>query len=95
MKSECRQQIIDGEIESYKLRLIQASSEKDELLKSIKELEKKNKDLQVKYDANEQSWTRLKTDMADKQRKVKDHRLEEEKTQPKVFFSFSMMIVLN
>ena len=73
MKSECRQQIIDGEIESYKLRLLQAGSEKDELSKTIKELEKKNKDLQVKYDANEQSWIRLKTDMADKQRKVGDH----------------------
>jgi hypothetical protein len=46
------------------------NSEKDELLKSIKELEKKNKDLQIKYDANEQSWTRIKTEMSDKQRKV-------------------------
>lgn len=86
MKSECRQQIIDGEIESYKLRLMQAGSEKDELLKSIKELERKNKDLQVKYDANEQSWTRLKTDMADKQRKVKDHRSEKKRK-----FSFRLV----
>jgi chromosome segregation ATPase len=70
IKSECRQQIIDGEIESYKLRLNQSHSEKDELLQAIKELEKKHKELQVKYDANEQSWTRLKTDMSDKQRKV-------------------------
>lgn len=71
MKSECRQQIIDGEIESCKLRLNQLTSEKEDLLKSIRELEKKNKDLQSKYDANEQAWSRLKHDYADKQRKVR------------------------
>jgi hypothetical protein len=70
MKTECRQQIIDGEIESYKLRLNQSNNEREDLLKTVKELEKKQKDLQIKYDANEQSWIRLKTDMSDKQRKV-------------------------
>jgi hypothetical protein len=61
-------------------------------LKAVKEFEKKNKDLQVKHDANEQSWTRLKTDMADKQRKVRDHRSGKN---PKVYCSFSMMRVSN
>ncbi|CAF4850775.1 unnamed protein product, partial [Rotaria sp. Silwood1] len=69
VKSECHQQIMNGEIESYKLRLNQSASEKDELVKTIKDLEKKYKELQIKYDANEQAWTRLKTDMSDKQRK--------------------------
>ena len=72
MKSECRQQIIDGEIESCKLRLNQLTSEKEDLIKAIRDLEKKNKDLQSKYDANEQSWSRLKHDSADKQRKVEN-----------------------
>lgn len=70
MKSECRQQIVDGEIESYKLRLVQLNSEKDELLKITKDLEKKYRDLHVKADADEQSWIRMKKDMGDKQRKV-------------------------
>ena len=70
VKAECRQQIIDGEIESYKLRLNQLNNEKDELLNIIKDLEKKCKDLQIKYDADVQSWTRVKTDMSEKQRKV-------------------------
>ncbi len=70
MKSECRQQIIDGEVESYKLRLNQLNNEKDELLKMIKDLEKKYKDLQTKHDADEKSWTRIKKDMIEKQRKV-------------------------
>ncbi|CAF3187019.1 unnamed protein product [Rotaria sp. Silwood2] len=69
VKSECYQQIIDAEIESYKLRLNQSNNEKDELVKTIKEFEKKYKELQIKYDVNEQAWTRLKTDMSDKQRK--------------------------
>ncbi|CAF1045918.1 unnamed protein product [Rotaria sordida] len=69
VKSECHQQIVDGEIECYKLRLNQSTSEKDELVKTIKELEKKYKELQIKYDANEQAWARLKTDTSDKQRK--------------------------
>ncbi|CAF1362039.1 unnamed protein product [Adineta steineri] len=69
VKSECRQQIIDSEIESYKLRLNQLTNEKDDYLKIIKELEKKLKELQNKYDADEQSWTRHKTDISDKQRK--------------------------
>jgi chromosome segregation ATPase len=73
MKAECRQQIIDGEIESYKLRLNQSNNEKDELLKIIKDLEKKYKDLQIKYDADEQSWSRVKKDMSEKQRKVNHH----------------------
>ncbi|CAF4125188.1 unnamed protein product [Rotaria socialis] len=68
-KAECRQQIFDGEIESYKLRLNQSNYEKDELLKFTKDLEKKYKDLQVKYDADEQSWMRVKTEMSEKQRK--------------------------
>ncbi len=46
------------------------NSEKEELLKTIKELEKKYKELQVKYTSNEQAWIRLKTDTSDKQRKV-------------------------
>lgn len=71
---ECRQQILDGELESCKLRLNQSTIDKDDLLKTIKELERKHKDLQIKYDANEQSWMRLKSDMSDKQRKVSDHR---------------------
>jgi len=70
MKAECRQQLIDGEIESYKLRLNQSNNEKDELLKMIKDLEKKHKDLQIKYDADAQSWSRVKKDMSEKQRKV-------------------------
>jgi hypothetical protein len=70
LKAECRQQIIDGEIESYKLRINQSNNEKDELIKFIKDLERKYKDLQIKYDADEQSWTRVKTDMSEKQRKV-------------------------
>jgi predicted nucleic acid-binding Zn-ribbon protein len=70
VKSECRQQIIDGEVESYKLRLNQLNNEKDELLKMIKDLEKKYKDLQTKHDADEKSWTRIKKDMIEKQRKV-------------------------
>jgi predicted nucleic acid-binding Zn-ribbon protein len=70
VKFECRQQIIDGEIESYKLRLNQSNHEKDELLKIIKELEKKYKELQIKYDADEHLWTRIKKDMSEKQRKV-------------------------
>jgi hypothetical protein len=36
----------------------------------MKDLEKKYKDLQIKYDADEQSWTRAKKDMSEKQRKV-------------------------
>ena len=78
MKSECRQQIIDGEIESYKLRLNQSNNEKDELLKIVKDLEKKYKDLQTKHDADERSWARTKRDMTDKQRKVilhSDHQV--------------------
>ncbi len=71
VKTECRQQIIESEIESYKLRLNQSNVEKDELLKATRELEKKYKELQNQYDANEQSWARLKTDMSEKQRKVK------------------------
>ena len=71
---ECRQQILDGELESYKLRLSQSVSEKDELLKTIKELERKLKDLQIKHDGNEQAWLRLKSDMSDKQRKVNARR---------------------
>jgi predicted nucleic acid-binding Zn-ribbon protein len=86
IKSECRQQIIESEVESYKLRLNQANSEKDELLKTIKELEKKNKDLQVKYDANEHSWARLKTDMSDKQRKVNHQFLVYSQYKKKNFF---------
>ena len=70
MKAECRQQIIDAEIESHKLRLNQSNNEKDELLKIIKDLEKKYKELQVKYDADGHAWARLKADMAEKQRKV-------------------------
>ena len=62
---------MDGEIESYKLRLNQLNHEKDELLKIVKDLEKKYKDLQVKSDAEEQTWRRMKTDMIEKQRKVK------------------------
>ncbi|CAF1664164.1 unnamed protein product, partial [Adineta ricciae] len=69
VKAECRQQIIDAEIESHKLRLNQSNNEKDELLKIIKDLEKKYKELQVKYDADGHAWARLKTDMAEKQRK--------------------------
>lgn len=37
----------------------------------IKDLEKKYKDLQIKYDADEHAWTRIKKDMTDKQRKVR------------------------
>jgi hypothetical protein len=70
VKSECRQQMIDAEIESYKLRINQSHNEKDELLKVVKDFEKKYKDLQIKYDADAQSWARTKTDMAEKQRKV-------------------------
>ena len=70
MKSECRQQIFDGEIESYKLRLNQSSNEKDELLKIVKDLEKKYKDLQIKFDIDEQSSTRMKKEISEKQRKV-------------------------
>lgn len=70
VKAECRQQIIDGELESYKLRLNQSNNEKDELIKVVKELEKKYKDLQIKYDADEQAWIRMKTEMSEKQRKV-------------------------
>jgi len=69
IKNECQQQILDGEIESYKLRLKQLGHEKDDLLKTIKDMEKKYKDLHVKYDSSEQSWVRLKTEMAEKQRK--------------------------
>ncbi|UJR36172.1 hypothetical protein I4U23_028906 [Adineta vaga] len=69
VKAECRQQIIDAEIESYKLRLNQSNSEKDELLKMVKDFEKKYKELQVKYDADGHAWARLKTDMSEKQRK--------------------------
>lgn len=58
-------------MESYKLRLVQLNSEKDELLKIVKDLEKKYRDLHSKSDADEQSWTRMKKDMSDKQRKVK------------------------
>ena len=76
VKSECRQQIIDGEIESYKLRLLQSNTEKDELIKMVKELEKKYRDLQAKSDADEQSWTRMKKDLSDKQRKVTNEKLE-------------------
>ena len=70
IKSECLQQIIDGEVEFYKLRLNQINNEKNELLKTIKELERKYKELQAKFDVKEQSWTRMKADMSDKQRKV-------------------------
>ena len=73
MKSECRQQLLDGEIESCKLRVNQLNSEKEELLKSIRDLEKRYKELLSKYDANEQSWSRLKHDHTDKQRKVGIH----------------------
>ncbi|CAF2526163.1 unnamed protein product [Rotaria sp. Silwood2] len=72
IKAECRQQIMDGEIESYKLRINQSNNEKDELLKINKDLEKKYKELQIKYDADEQSWIRIKTDMSEKQRKYDD-----------------------
>lgn len=71
MKFECRQQIIDGEVESYKLRLNQMNTEKDDLLKIIKDLEKKYRDLHIKSDTDEKSWTRVKKEMSDKQRKVK------------------------
>jgi hypothetical protein len=72
------------------------NSEKDELLKTIKEFEKKYKDLQVKYDANEQSWTRLKTDMSDKQRKVNHYSFYFIYYKDHFFFVlFSMMKVLN
>ncbi|CAF1635286.1 unnamed protein product, partial [Adineta ricciae] len=69
VQSECRQQIFDSEIESCKLRLSQATSEKEELIKVVKDLEKKHKELQNKYNADEQSLARMKTDMGDKQRK--------------------------
>ncbi|CAF1059346.1 unnamed protein product [Rotaria sordida] len=72
IKIECRQQIMDGEIESYKLRINQLNYEKDDLLKTTKDLEKKYKELQIKYDADEQSWIRVKTDMSEKQRKYDD-----------------------
>ncbi|CAF0924432.1 unnamed protein product [Rotaria sp. Silwood1] len=72
IKAECRQQIMDGEIESYKLRINQSNNEKDELLKINKDLEKKYKELQIKYDADEQSWMRVKGDMSEKQRKYDD-----------------------
>ncbi len=84
IKSECRQQIIDGEIESYKLRLNQTNNEKDELLKTIKELEKKYKDLQIKYDADQQSWARAKKDISEKQRKVNDY-LQKERERDHIF----------
>ena len=71
VKAECRQQIIDGEMESVKLRLNQSNHEKDELLKMIKEFEKKYRELQIKSDTDEQSWLRMKTDMSEKQRKVR------------------------
>ncbi|UJR09930.1 hypothetical protein I4U23_014152 [Adineta vaga] len=69
VQAECRQQIVDNEIDSYKLRLNQLNSEKEELLKTVKDFEKKYKELQNNYNADEQSLTRLKTDMSDKQRK--------------------------
>lgn len=72
IKNECRQQIIEGELETFKLRLNQINREKEELLKINKDSERKYKDLQIRYDANEQSWNRLKNDMSEKQRKVKD-----------------------
>ena len=71
VKAECRQQLVDGEMESFKLRLNQSNHEKDELLKIIKQFEKKYRELQVKSDTDEQSWLRMKTDMSDKQRKVR------------------------
>ena len=70
MQAECRQQIVESEIESYKLRLNQVHTEKEELLKMVKDFERKHKELQNKYDADEQSWSRLKADISDKQRKV-------------------------
>ena len=70
MKSECRQQLLDGELDSLKLRLNQVNNEKDEQLQLIKHLETKQKELQVKYEASEQSWMRLKSEMSEKQRKV-------------------------
>jgi chromosome segregation ATPase len=95
VKSECRQQIIDGEIESYKLRLNQSNNEKDELLKIIKDLEKKYKDLQTKHDADEHSWTRIKKDMLDKQRKVNLYSDIFVCFLQILFLFFSMMKVLN
>ncbi|CAF3784029.1 unnamed protein product [Adineta steineri] len=69
VKAECHKQIVDAEIESYKLRLNQSNNEKDELLKIIKEIEKKYKELQIKYDADGHAWARVKTEMSEKQRK--------------------------
>lgn len=70
MKNECRQQIIDGEVASLKLRLNQSNHEKEELSKSLKELERKYRDLSVRSEADEQSWTRMRNEMMEKQRKV-------------------------
>ncbi|CAF4039112.1 unnamed protein product [Rotaria magnacalcarata] len=69
VKAECNQQIIEGEVECYKLRINQLTNEKDDLLKTIKDLEKRCKELQIKRDVNEQSWLRLKADTSEKQRK--------------------------
>jgi len=68
VKNECRQQIVDGEIENYKLRLTQLTKEKDDLLKQLNEFGRKYRDLQSKSDANEQSFIRMKKDINDKQR---------------------------
>ena len=75
IKNECRQQIFDGEIESYKLRLNQMNKEKDGFIKTLKESEKKYKELQMKHDANELAWNRLKSEMSEKQRKVKSMKI--------------------
>ena len=88
LKAECRQQIVEGEIESLKLRLNQSNHERDELLKVVKEFEKKYKELQIKADADEQTWTRMKNDMLDKQRKVR--RTTSSSFIAKCFFPFSV-----
>jgi len=69
MKIECQQRISNGEVETIQLRLKQSNKEKDDLIKKIKDLEKKYKELQLKNDVNEQSWTRLKNETSEKQRK--------------------------
>lgn len=70
VKNECRQQLIDGELSTLKLQLKQSNSEKDGLTKSLRDLEKKYRDLQIKNDADELYWSRMKSDMIEKQRKV-------------------------
>jgi hypothetical protein len=70
IKLESRQQLFDNELESYRIRLTQSANEKDDLLKNMKSMEKKYKDIQIKSDVNEQTLTKLKLDMSDKQRKV-------------------------